>query len=109
MYCKLYIHAPSPETVAALLEKHFGKAEHRRRDHYFKDFEIMLKKNEEADAGNMHLHSCGFLYYEVIAEAEFYSDYIELTDGILRILWKNGMPAAASCDYEQELEEINGS
>lgn len=107
MYCKLYIHAPSPEAVSQLLEKHFGKAKHIRRDCFFKDFEIMLKRNEEADSKKMSLPSEGFLYYEIIAEAEFYREHIKLTDSILRVLGENGMPATAACDYEQELEEQN--
>ena len=107
MYCKLYIHAPSPEAVTQLLEKHFGKAEKKRRDCYFRDFEMMLKRNEEADSKKMSLPSEGFLYYEVMAETEFYREHIKLTDSILRLLRENDMPAAAACDYEQELEEQN--
>lgn len=107
MYCKLYIHAPTPEAVAQLFEKHFDKAEKKRRDYYFKDFEIMLKRNEEADSKKMSQPSEGFLYYEIMAETEFYREHITLTDSILHILRENGMPATAACDYEQDLKERN--
>lgn len=40
------------------------------------------------------------------ADIEIYSNYIEITDSILRFLWKHNIPTVASCDYEQELNKL---
>ena len=107
MYCKLYIHCASIDTIISVLEKYFGKTNNRIiSTYYFPEFDISIHKNKEADMEKIHIFPDGFLYYENIADIEIYSNYIEITDSILRFLWKHNIPTVASCDYEQELNKL---
>lgn len=107
MYCKLYIHCASIDTIISVLEKYFGKTNNRIiSTYYFPEFDISIHKNKEADMEKIHVFPDGFLYYEMIADVELYSDYVEVTNSILRFLWKHNLPTVASCDYEQELNKL---
>ncbi|HCJ41301.1 hypothetical protein [uncultured Ruminococcus sp.] len=103
MFCRLYIHGSSVKSAAAQFEKRFGRAVKCGKDHRFAAFEMTLKENNEHDRNKLRTYPDGFLYYEITAELEIYEDHIRMTDEILKMLWENGMPAVASCDYEEEL------
>lgn len=103
MYCKLYMHSASVETVISALESNFGTARNEHSSYFFKDFDISIYKNKEADANRLCTYPDGFLYYELIADMEIYGDHIRITAQILRLLWDHQMPAVVSCDYEDEL------
>lgn len=105
MYCKLYIHSPSIESVVSILESRYGAAREKLHDYYFKQFEIYIFKNCETDTNKLRTYPDGFLYYEIIAETEIYDNHIQITDTILQLLWENNMPAVVSCDYEKELND----
>ena len=104
MYCKLYIHSNSIEAIILALEDIFGLSEKNVISTYaFKDFEVHITKNDEKDIEKIHIYPDGFLFYEYIADIEIKKDYIQITDLILRKLWKNQMPTVCACDYENEL------
>ena len=103
MYCKIYIHSDSEGAVKLVLEEKFGAVQINRSTYYFCGFDISIRSNDEADRNKMRTYPDGFLYYELIAEAELYEDHIKQTDEILRVLWENNMPAVVSCGYEEEL------
>ncbi len=86
-----------------MFEKRFGRAVKCGRELNFTAFEMTLKENNEHDRNKLRTYPDGFLYYEITAELEIYEDHIRMTDEILKMLWENGMPAVASCDYEEEL------
>ncbi|MBR6771405.1 MAG: hypothetical protein IKM28_09300 [Lachnospiraceae bacterium] len=105
MYCKIYIHSESKERVLSCLEDEFGVYIQSLNDYYFEQFEIHLYKNKEENINRIHLYPDGFLYYELIADVEIRERHIEITNQILRCLWKNNLPSVAACDYEKELME----
>ena len=106
MYCKLYIHCDSRESVVSALEEIFGAAEEELSTYTFKDFEIYLDENDEADINRLHIYPDGFLFYEIVGDVDISHDYIRITDLILRTLWKRNMPAVVACDYEEELNRF---
>lgn len=107
MYCKLYIHCDSRESVVSVLEEVFGPSEKEVVSTYtFNDFEIHLGKNDEADINKLHIYPDGFLFYEIVADIDIDHDYIQITDRILRALWKRNMPTVVACDYEEELNRF---
>ena len=103
MYCKLYIHCSSINTIVALFEKRFGIPTKKMNCYYFQSFDVIFDMNEEANYNKMRTYPDGFLYYELKADFEIYDDYIRFTDQILKMLWDNRIPAVVSCDYEDEL------
>ena len=105
MYCTLYIHGESAETIRFVLEEQFGAATIKAGCCCFPHFDISLIRNKEADANKMRTYPDGFLYYEFRAELEIYEAHIQVTDAILKSLWEHHMPAVASCDYEQALND----
>ena len=107
MYCKLYIHCDSRESVVSALEAVFGPSEQGVVSTYtFKDFEIDLHKNDDADINTLHIYPDGFLFYEIVGDVDIFHDHIRITDCILRALWKRNMPTVASCDYEEALNRF---
>ena len=107
MYCKLYIHCDSCESVVSVLEEVFGPSEKEVVSTYtFKDFEIHLSKNDEADINKLHIYPDGFLFYEIVGDVDISRDHVRITDRLLRALWQGKMPTVASCDYEEELNRF---
>ncbi len=102
MYCKIFISG-TVENVLSVLTDMFGRCTRHVRTYYFTAFDTDIRRNKEADENKKHTYPDGFLYYETVAEFEIYSDYVEVTNNILRRLWARKMPAAAVCDYESEL------
>ena len=107
MYCKIYIHCDKAEKIISLMESRFGRAERKISFYYFSSFDITLDRNDESDRKKMNSPTDGFLYYELLAELEIYTDHIRITDEIMRLLHENDIPAVVSCDYEDELEAPN--
>lgn len=105
MYCKIYIHSESKDRVVRYLEAKFGSYIIKLNDYSFAKFEVHFSKNNDANTDWIHIYPDGFLYYELIADIEIGEDYIEITDQILRLLWKNNIPSVAACDYEKDLIE----
>lgn len=107
MYCKLYIHSDTSEAILKTLETQFGSFEKKMSDYTFKEFEVHISENKESDINKIHIYPDGFLYYKFIVDLEIKSEnYIQITDLILRLLWKNKMPTVAACDYEDELNDF---
>lgn len=103
VYCKLYIHSSSIESIISIFERQYGAARKEFNNYYFKQLDIHICRNKEADINKLRTYPDGFLYYEIIADVDIYDNHIQITDTILRLLWQNNMPSVVSCDYEGEL------
>lgn len=103
MYCKLFINCDDRKKLLALLKQRFGSCTDKRNDHFFSNFDIHLVQNKDQLPDNLTDIADRFLYYPTIADLDIYSDYIEITNEILRIIRNENIHAVAACDYEDEL------
>lgn len=96
----------SREDIIRILEIKFKKAEKESLSHYkFKDFDVMLSKNDEYDPNLLRTYPDGFLYYEMTADIDINDEHIPIMNDISKVLWDNGIPAVISCDDEDELNK----
>ena len=88
--CDVYADADAAE-LEKWLEHEFGTRLHVDRSH-------------DRDPIRAREFPDGFLYFSSLIEA----GPQELVARLLPALWKRGIPAVASCDYEDELPERGG-
>jgi hypothetical protein len=75
-------------------------------------FEVDIVKNSDFNASKSKEFPDGFLFFPLLVE--YYSGGksetadISNTTVILEELWRNNIPAVASCDYEDKLPENGG-
>ena len=107
MYCKLFIDCGDRDKILSILKNHFGNCKSRFSDHSFADFDIHIIRNKESLPETVADINDRFLYYPIIADLDIDSDYIEITDKIIRIIKNENIRIVAACDYEDELKKEN--
>jgi hypothetical protein len=77
------------------------------------EVEIEVRSNEDSDPTQAHEFPDGFLYFR--RALEIYPKQgvqrearVNLVSRILQLLWSQGLPAVAACDYEAELPHQGG-
>ena len=65
-----------------------------------------VQRSHDRDAARATEFPDGFLYFRHRIEVE--AEHRPLVARLLRLLWDNGIPAVAACDYEDELPERGG-
>jgi hypothetical protein len=75
--------------------------------------ELELRRNDDGDAASAREYPDGFLHFRYVIE--FYprptasrEDQVDYIGRLLDRLWSSGLPAVASCDYEDELPHHGG-
>lgn len=76
-------------------------------------FVIDINKNDEYDDNKAREFPDGFLYFSNFIEylkdeAQYSNDDIYNSKLILKTLWNSGIPAIASCDFEEKLPKTGG-
>lgn len=100
---KIYVNTDSRKELEYLIEK--MNFENKN------SIEIDVVKNSNFNKSKAKEFPDGFLYFPLLIE--YYSNEIKMSDInntkiILNELWKNSIPAVASCSYEDELPEKGG-
>jgi hypothetical protein len=76
-------------------------------------YDLSVHINEAFDKSKQVNFPDGFLYFKFIIEVGFYRSvetniYVDIVSKLLKWIWGMGVPAVASCDYENLLPENGG-
>ncbi len=75
--------------------------------------EVELLRNDDAERRRAPAFPDGFLYFSHVIELYAFPETplekrVSLVASLLGVLWSNGLPAVASCDYEGQLPKQGG-
>jgi hypothetical protein len=115
--CRIYVESDlMPDEFARLLAASLGEGTVNgavARTIHTPQAEIDVRKNKEANKPRAAEFPDGFLYFRYALEVHLcptsrHAEQVALVDRLLKILWSQGIPAVAACDYENELPRAGG-
>jgi hypothetical protein len=112
--CRIYVEGQQDALVALLLRLCVEASwDPRARTVRTKHGDIEVRKNDETDPSRALAFPDGFLYFRCVLE--FYpnphvphEDRVRFLSSLLSEIWGEKLPAAAACDYENELPHRGG-
>jgi hypothetical protein len=111
--CIIYAHIIENELEEKM--RYLLSSNTKTNNFYIDDNEILITKNLGFDSIKCQQFPDGFLYFKQIIEifpddlkTVSLDNQIALVSRILQYLWSEGVPAVASCDYEDKLPNNGG-
>lgn len=117
--CKIFVEATqSPDELVALVlpawsTRDISKGRGATRLLRSEQGDLEIRKNPEGDPSRASEFPDGFLHFRYALELYLRSttshdQRVLMAKALLNLLWSAGLPAVASCDYENELPHGGG-
>ena len=108
IFCRIYTGRTTNKDVASLLSLHFS-FEPRGRFMKVGNHEIEVRRSDEKWSEDEQDEFTKWpVHVELAGDPDEPADFVDLTATVLRLLWGQGFPSVAACDFEDELPWAGG-